>query len=193
MLKEIAAGVVVAAAMLSEPAVAGAWDDGVAAYKRGDYAQAVRFMSVAAEGGDVAAQYNLGIAYANGTGTERDYGQSIKWFRRAAEQGAAPAQFNLGVIYQRGLGVPQDYAEAARWYLLAADGDEPHAQLEIGLKLAEGQGIPQDKVAALKWLILAAINGEANAVMHRDIVAGDLSPAERQKADRLAHAWAPRQ
>ncbi len=191
MLKEIAAGVVVAVA-LSEPACAGAWEDGIAAYKRGDYAQAVRFMSVAAEAGDVAAQYNLGIAYANGTGTTRDYRQSIKWFRRAAEQGVAPAQFNLGVIYQRGLGVAQDHAEAAKWYLKAADGNESRAQLEIGLKLAEGQGIAQDKVAALKWLILAAINGEANAAMHRDIVAGDLTAAERDEADRLAHTWAPR-
>ena len=192
MLKEIAAGVVAAAALL-EPAFAGAWEDGVAAYGRGDYAEAVRFMSVAAEAGDVAAEYNLGIAYASGTGTERDYGQSIKWFRRAADQGAAPAQFNLGVIYQRGLGVPQDYAEAAKWYLKAAEGDEPRAQLEIGLKLAEGQGIAVDKVVALKWLILAAINGEKNAAMHRDIVAGDLTQAQREEADRLAHAWAPRE
>lgn len=192
MLKEFAAGVVMAVA-LSEPASAGAWEDGVAAYKRGDFAQAVAFMSVAAADGDVAAQVNLGIAYANGTDTERDYGQSIKWFRRAADQGAALAQFNLGVIYQRGLGVPQDYAEAARWYLLAADGDEPRAQLEIGLKLADGQGIAEDRVEALKWLILAAINREANAAMHRDIVAGDLTPAERDEADRHAHAWTPRE
>ena len=192
MLKEIAAGVVVAVA-LSEPALAGAWEDGVAAYKRGDYAEAVRFMSVAAEDGDVAAQFNLGVAYASGTGTERDYGKSIAWFRRAADQGAASAQFNLGVIYQRGLGVPQDHAEAARWYLLAADADNSRAQLEIGIKLAHGDGIGEDKVAALKWLILAAINGEANAAMHRDIVAGDLTAAERAEADRRAHAWTPRQ
>lgn len=191
MLKDIAAGLVVVA--LSGPALAGAWEDGIAAYKRGDYPLAVHFMSQAAEAGDVSAQVNLGIAYANGTGTERDYAQSLKWFRLAADQGAAPAQFNLGVIYQRGLGVPQDYTEAAKWYLLAADGDDPRAQLEIGLKLAEGQGIAEDKVTALKWLILAAINGEASAAMHRDLVAPDLTVGERAEADRLAHAWAPRE
>ncbi len=192
MLREIAAGVVVAMA-LSEPAAAGSWEDGIAAYKRGDYAEAVRFMSVAAEAGDVAAQFNLGVAYANGTGTERDYGEALKWFRLAADQGAAPAQFNLGVIYQRGLGVPQDHAEAAKWYLRAAEADDPRAELEIGLKLADGDGIGVDKLSALKWLILAAINGEANAAMHRDIVAADLTEAERAEADRLAHAWVPRQ
>ena len=31
------------------------------------------------------------------------------------------------------------------------------------------------------------------AAMHRDIVAGDLTAAERDEADRLAHAWAPRE
>ena len=192
MLKEIALGIAMAVA-LAEPAAAGAWEDGIAAYKRGDYAEAVRFMSVAAEDGVAAAQINLGVAYASGTGVGRNYGESIKWFRRAAEQGAAPAQFNLGVIYQRGLGVPQDHAEAARWYLLAADADDPRAQPEIGIKLAQGDGIGEDKVMALKWLILAAINGEEHAAMHRDIVSGDLSEAERQQADALAHAWTPRQ
>ena len=191
MLKEIAVGIVVAVG-LSAPAAAGAWEDGIAAYRRGDYAEAVRFMSAAAEAGVVAAQFNLGVAYASGTGTGQDYRESIKWFRRAADQGVAPAQFNLGVIYQRGLGVPQDHAEAARWYLEAADRNDSRAQFEIGVKLAQGDGTAEDKVAALKWLILAAINGEANAAMHRDIVAGDLTAAERAEADRRAHAWTPR-
>ena len=141
MLKQVAACVFVACGF-ADGAHAGAWEDGVAAYTHGDYAQAVAFMETAAEQGDADAQYNLGIAYANGVGTNRDYVASIKWFRRAADQGAAPAQFNLGVIYQRGLGVPQDYVESAKWYLLAAQAGEPRAQFEIGLKLADGQGIP---------------------------------------------------
>ena len=192
MLKLAAAGVLVAFGFAS-PASADPWDEGVAAWTRGDYAQAVKFMSVAARQGDAAAQYNLGIAYANGVGAPRDYAQSIKWFRLAAEQGAPLAQFNLGVIYQRGLGVAQDYAEAAKWYRLAAEGGEARAQVEIGLKLADGQGVPQDYVRAYMWLSLAAAQGEANAVMHRQVVAQLMNAEQVHEARRLAGTWQARQ
>ncbi len=192
MLKQVAACVFVACGF-ADGAHAGAWEDGVAAYTHGDYAQAVAFMETAAEQGDADAQYNLGIAYANGVGTNRDYVASIKWFRRAADQGAAPAQFNLGVIYQRGLGVPQDYVESAKWYLLAAQAGEPRAQFEIGLKLADGQGIPRDLVHAHMWLSLAAAQGEANAAMHRDIVARLISADQLYEARQLAGSWHARQ
>ncbi len=176
---------------LAGAAVAGPWEDGVAAYNRGDFAAAVALMLPLAESGDAAAQFNLGVAYANGRGTAQDYRESLRWFRRAAEQGAALAQFNLGVIYQRGLGVPQDRAQAARWYLSAAEGEEPRAQLEIGLKLAEGEGIAQDVVRAHMWLNLAASVGERDAAMHRDIVARRMTPGQIAEAEHLARTWKP--
>ncbi len=43
--------------VLAAPAWAG-WDGGVAAYKRGDYATALREFRVLAEQGDAEAQYN---------------------------------------------------------------------------------------------------------------------------------------
>ena len=189
MNKLFAVGVV--ATLVAGTATAGPWEDGVAAYKRGDYATAVALMEPLAEEGDAAAQYNLGITYARGLTGRKDYERSIKWFRRAADQGAALAQFNLGVIYQRGLGVPQDYAEAAKWYLAAANGEERRAQLEIGLKLASGQGIAEDLVQAHMWLNLAASLGEPNAAMHRDIVATRMTRAEIEEAEDLARNWAP--
>ena len=73
-----------------------------------------------AEQGNAAAQFNLGVMYANGEGVRQDYAQALVWYRKAAEQGYAPAQFNLGGMYDTGRGVPQDYVEAHMWCNLAA-------------------------------------------------------------------------
>ena len=42
-----------------------------------------------AEQGDVSAQYNLGIIYANGRGVPENDAEAVKWYSKAAEQGDA--------------------------------------------------------------------------------------------------------
>ncbi len=49
----------------------------------------------AAEQGDAAAQYNLGLCYCNGWGVSKDMTEAVEWYRKAAEQGNAPAQEKL--------------------------------------------------------------------------------------------------
>jgi len=39
--------------------------------------------------GDARARYNLGIAYATGTGVAQDSAEAVRWFRLAADQGPA--------------------------------------------------------------------------------------------------------
>jgi TPR repeat protein len=45
-----------------------------------------------AEQGDLEAQFNLGLLYANGIDVPKDLAQAAEWYRRAAEQGDARAQ-----------------------------------------------------------------------------------------------------
>ncbi len=116
---------------LAAPAWAG-WDEGVAAYERGDYATAFREMKPLAEQGNASAQYNLGFMYGNGEGVTQDYAEAVRWYRRAAEQGHAGAQTSLGVMYDKGQGVPQDYAEAVKWYTKAAERGVALAQYNLG-------------------------------------------------------------
>ena len=73
-------------------------------------------MLQAAEQGNVAAQYNLGVMYANGQGVRQDYAQAVQWYRKVAEQGDAEAQYNLGLMYYKGEGVRQDLALAQEWF-----------------------------------------------------------------------------
>ncbi|NLK41150.1 MAG: sel1 repeat family protein, partial [Planctomycetes bacterium] len=86
-----------------------------------------------AEQGHAAAQYNLGVMYANGQGVPQDYKEAVKWFRKAAEQGDADAQFNLGLMYANGRGVPQDDKEAVKWFRKAAEQGDADAQFNLGL------------------------------------------------------------
>ena len=119
------ATVMVVALGYSGPVMAGVWEDITAAYTRDDYATALRLLRPLAEQGNAAAQFNLGIMYANGRGVPNDDVQAVKWFRLAAEQGYAVAQVNLGVMYANGRGVPKDYVLAYMWANLgAAGGDE---------------------------------------------------------------------
>ncbi len=128
---------------LTAPAWAGV-DEGVAAYKRGDYATALREFRPLAERGDAKAQYGLGVMYLNGQGVPQDSAEVVKWHRKAAEQGYAKAQYNLGFMYINGLGVPRDYAEAAKWYRKAADQRDAKAQYILGVMYINSLGVTQD-------------------------------------------------
>ncbi len=80
----------------------------------------MRWFRLAAEQGDVRAQYNLGSRYATGDGVPEDAVEAVRWFRLAAEQGDAGAQYNLGARYVDGDGVPENDVLAHMWFTLTA-------------------------------------------------------------------------
>src|SRR3990167_9421833 len=90
---------------------------GLAAYRKGDYATALKEWQPLAAKGNADAQNNLGVLYEKGQGVERNFVESVAWYRRAADQGHAQAQNNVGVMYEKGLGVKPDAKQAASWYL----------------------------------------------------------------------------
>jgi uncharacterized protein len=52
-------------------AIAGAFEEGAAAYERQDYAEALRLFRPLAEQGEAPAQFNLGLMYAHGCSAAR--------------------------------------------------------------------------------------------------------------------------
>ena len=108
--------------------VVGCSDDfqrGVEAYNKGDYATALKEWTPLADQGHAKAQYNLGVAYANGEGVLQDYKTAVKWYILSAEQGYAKAQYNLGVMYALGQGVIEDKVYAHMWgNILNSNGHE---------------------------------------------------------------------
>ena len=117
----------------------------------------------AANGGNISAQYNLGVFYEQGQRVAQNYKTAVKWYRLAAEQGDRDAQVNLGKIYEIGLGVPQDYKTAVKWYRLAAEQGHAKSQFILGLLHEKGLGVPQNDKTAVKWYTLAAEQGDAKS------------------------------
>ena len=109
----------------------GNYEKGLAAYKSGDYATALRKFRPLAKQGLASAQSSLGWMYYVGQGVPKNDKTAVKWYRLAAEQGDAPAQYSLGVMYENGLGVPQDDKTALKWFTLSAKGKNEYAQSEV--------------------------------------------------------------
>jgi TPR repeat protein len=187
-IKSLLAALVVSLSLVA-PALAGPWEDGEAAFNRGDYGPALWLLFLSATQDIAYSQYKLGVVYQRGWGAPQDYAEAIKWYRKAAEQGYVKAQYNLGFMNHRGHGVPQDDAKAVVWYRKAAEQGMAEAQYNLGLMYARGMGVSQDYLEAHKWLNLAASRGTKRAIKDREIVAKKMTPAQIAEARRLAHEW----
>ena len=97
----IMGGLIVAAQILgSAAAVAGPWEDGMAAYNRGDYVPAIRVFRALAEQDNAKAQGVLGVMYRRGQGVSRNPVRAFLWFSRAAARGDAGASAELRDVSQ---------------------------------------------------------------------------------------------
>jgi|SRR5260370_20383661 len=160
-------------------------EDAVAAYRKADYATALRIYRSMADQGLAIAQFNVGLMYDNGQGLSKDEVQAMKWYRLAADQGRSDAQYQLGHLYYK----QDNYAEAAKWFHLAADQGRADAQSNLGSMYAEGEGVPQDFVQALMWFTLSAAQNHKDGIENRDKAAGLMTPAQIAEAQKLARGW----
>ncbi len=142
------------ACILSNPVLAG-FDEGVAAFQAGDLELAAKEFRVAAEAGNVEAQFNVGLMYERGLGVSKDERESLVWYRKSAEQGYSNAQFNLAVMYENGLGTAVDFSQAHQWYRKASVQGDGFAVGNLGMLYIRGQGVKQNKVAGLALLLFS--------------------------------------
>ena len=128
-----------------------------------DNSIAAKWYRKAAEQGNVDAQFQLGVCYANGSGVEKDMNEAAKWYREAAEQGNPLAQNSLADCYRKGAGVEMNIEESVKWYLQSAKQDNADAQLQLGVCYFKGSGVEQDKAEAVEWFRKSAEQGKALA------------------------------
>lgn len=175
----------------SPVALAGPFEDGLAAAKSGDHKRAFALWLPAAQQGHAAAQLNIGLMHENGRGAARSYAKAAAWYHKAAVQGLARAQVRLGLMYNYGRGVPKDYAKAIEWYRMAAVQGHARAQSSLGGSYGNGLGVTQDYVQAYMWLSLAAAQGLKAADQDRKSIATRMTPAQIEEADALVRDWQP--
>ena len=63
------------------------FDEGFDAYKKGNYAVALKEFKKVAEKGNASAQFGIGRMYDNGEGVPQSYKQAVVWYTKAAEHG----------------------------------------------------------------------------------------------------------
>jgi TPR repeat protein len=101
---------------------ADSYEDGLAAWMKGDFDAAHRILLPLANGDGPSANYArdlLGRMFLDGSGVHRNAREAARWFRLAAENGHVQSLFDLAELYRKGLGVAQNYREAIHWYVEA--------------------------------------------------------------------------
>lgn len=130
--------------------------------QRKNYEQAFYYFRTAAEMGHLMAQYNLGLMYIKGTGTEKSPEMAVKYFEMAAEGGLANAQFDLGLLYYQGDGVEKSYEMAVKYWKMAADQGYVKALNNLGFMYENGYGVPVNYEIAMEYYQQSADKGNKN-------------------------------
>lgn len=179
--------------LVSIAPLSAARDAGIAAYKKNEFATALRELSPDAESGDAKAQYYLGLLHVHGHGVPKDPATGAQWFMKAAEQGNPKAQFDLGHLYRRGAGVPQDDLKAVAWWQKAADKGNTFAQSSLAGMYLDGNGVGRDLIQAYKWTVLAEPRRPKHRIEWNSFyarrIAKMMKPAELAKAQKLVKQW----
>jgi TPR repeat protein len=94
--RTIVIGAVLVTQLVGMPAAfAGPWEDGMAAYNRGDYVPASRVFRTLAEQGNAKAQNVLGVMFRKGEGVPKNPARAHMWFSFAAKRGEPGARAEL--------------------------------------------------------------------------------------------------
>jgi hypothetical protein len=123
-----------------------------------NYADAERWLRVAATQGDSEAQLWLGLGYDRGYFGRTDYQESLNWLRESAAQGLPDAQYALGQMYEDGHGVTKNDEDAAHWYRRAADHFSDvsgvfQAETELAY-MYRGHRLKRNDVEAYMWFAI---------------------------------------
>uniref|UniRef100_A0A8V5GE04 Uncharacterized protein n=1 Tax=Melopsittacus undulatus TaxID=13146 RepID=A0A8V5GE04_MELUD len=132
---------------------------GIESMRAGHYRIAYTCFKLAADRGYSKAQFNVGLCYEHGRGTEKDLEKAqaylgvfymrglqpkekrgLKYLLLAAKNGDAQSRYHVGVCYEKGLGVQQNLAEAMRHYQQSAAAGNRSAQERLRVLQEEVEG-----------------------------------------------------
>lgn len=134
------------------------------AFARGDYAGAARDWTQAANAGNGAAMYNLGVMSLTGRGQTRDLPAAARRFRGAAEAGHAGGMVNYGLSLLNGFGVAKNEREGFTWLQRAAEKGSPTAMGMVGEAYLTGRGVAADPRQAAAWFQKATDAGDGPSI-----------------------------
>lgn len=146
-----------------------------------DYAEAIKWFTMAAEKGEPTAQYNLSLFYIEGFGVEPDTVQAQKWYDLAYQQDNTlpPLIVDRPATNDIDLTIPTKkkgknsekisskthtkFAKALKSFRPRAEAGDAVAQYNMGVLYYDGIGTPRNYKEAFKWFRMAADQGDADA------------------------------
>ena len=122
--------------------------------------EAIKWLRMAAEQGNVEALCKLGFVYAEGDGVEKNMPEAVKWLRKAVSgreriprEDEAAIYYYIGNAYSDGDGVEKNVEEAVKWWRKAADSKSALAYFRLGNCYITGDGIGWNPLmAVVRWL-----------------------------------------
>jgi len=171
MMRHLKHILMIALFMLS--AEANEFAEAVTFYNKGNYVQALNSFYVLAKKGDVDAQYNVALIYAQGKGVKSDISQAIEWYESAAKLGNGAAAYNLAQLYyDREEENPRGYGNIIKWYEVAAKNGIAQANNNLGAMYLHGIGVKQNKKKAFILFKKAAQEGSPSGQLNLGLIYG---------------------
>ncbi|MGN6155773.1 MAG: SPOR domain-containing protein [Sphingomicrobium sp.] len=156
--------------------------DGIEAWQRSDYAQAIAIWRPLAANGDADAAFNLGQAYRLGRGVPVNLAAAKTWLEKAANAGHLDAQTTLGLLlFDSG-----NHSAGIQWLKKAAERGEPRAMLVYGTALFNGDSVTRDPLMAYAYVSRAAAQGLEPAKSTLNDMDGILPVEVRRRAVEIA-------
>ena len=92
---------------------------GLAAYRAGNFDEAVKELEPLANSGVLEAQFVLGQMSLKGEGMPQSFEGAAAWFEKAASKGHAASQMSLAALYSLGLAKERNFALAYFWTIMS--------------------------------------------------------------------------
>lgn len=150
------------------------FQQGVAAYDKGDFTTAFKIWLPLAQQSDLAAMRNVALLLRTGKGVARDPARALWFYEEAGSKGFALAQVNAAFMHLNGDGVPKNPEAAAFWFHAASLAGSPIAQYNLAVMYESGKGVDKDIGKAIGWYALAARGGSELAIKRLAILVPEL-------------------
>ncbi len=105
------------------------------------------------------AQFNVGVMFEEGIGTDQSFQDSIFWYEKAACGGNRRALNNLGDMHLNGRGVPKNKDIAERFFCTASDQGSDLAKFNLAVIYGQRRNDEASTLRSLTLFFMAALNG----------------------------------
>lgn len=153
------------------------------------FEEAGKWLGMAAQGGDMIAQYELARLLVRRDHPSPDPAGAEKWMREAALSGEINAQYRLGIKFWAGQGQRVDLREALRWTCRAAEGGDTRALVTLAGFFQTGNALPVDRFKAYVLLKSAAKRGDPTARAGLPGIESMLTFREKRAAQKVVRRF----